>query len=384
MARRLIGLDIGTNAVTVAEIEAGDVPTLRAFGQVALPPDAMREGEVVDEAAVTEAIQRLWREVGLRKGAVRVGLASPRVIVRPVELPTMSEDDLAGALRFQAQELIPIPVDEAVLDFQVLETVPGQEPGASTSRVLLAAAHRETVDRLVRAVRGAGLDVDAVDLVPLALVRSLGRRVTGDGEGAEAFVSIGAGVTVVVVHEAGLPRFVRILGVGGRSLTEAVARDLDVAFDTAEALKRQTAGDGLAEQARLAMERPLSVLLEEVRGSLDFYRSQADSLPLLRVLLTGGTARLPGLEERLRRLVDVPVEQADPRSTLVIGDIGFTGDEFEQLDPFLPVAVGLALGGLAAGRRINLLGAAARRRADRRGCSPPPSPWPPSSPCWAG
>ena len=92
MARRLIGLDIGTNAVRVAEIELSEPPRLTSFGQVALPPGAMRDGEVVDPAAVTDAIQRLWKELSLKKAPVRIGVASPRVLVRTVDLPTMSDD----------------------------------------------------------------------------------------------------------------------------------------------------------------------------------------------------------------------------------------------------------------------------------------------------
>ena len=186
MARRLIGLDIGTNAVRVVELEpAGELTRVTSFGQVALPPDAMREGEVVDAAAVTAAIQRLWKELSLRKGEVRVGVASPRVLVRTVDLPVMSESDLAGALRFQAQELIPIPIDDAVLDFQVLEQLPEGEPGrrrhpapadAADPRSPPPTATRST--NLVGAVRGAGLTVAAVDLVPLAPIRSIGRRVS--------------------------------------------------------------------------------------------------------------------------------------------------------------------------------------------------------------
>src|SRR6476659_6335707 len=234
MARRLIGLDIGTNAVRVAELELSDPPRLTSFGQVALPPGAMRDGEVVDPAAVTAAIQRLWKELSLKKAPVRVGVASPRVLVRTVDLPTMSDEELTGALQFQAQDLIPIPLEDAVLDFQVLESLPVPEavgegpPPQPMSRVLLAAAHKDLILNLTGAVRAAGLSVAAVDLVPLALVRSVGRRVAANGTGVEAIVNIGGGVTVVVVHELGIPRFVRILGSGGRSVTDAVARDLEL------------------------------------------------------------------------------------------------------------------------------------------------------------
>ncbi len=373
MARRLIGLDIGTNAVRVAELELSDPPRLTSFGQVALPPGAMRDGEVVDPAAVTAAIQRLWKELSLKKAPVRVGVASPRVLVRTVDLPTMSDAELAGALQFQAQELIPIPLEDAVLDFQVLESLPTPEPTGEgpaaqpMSRVLLAAAHKDLILNLTGAVRAAGLSVSAVDLVPLALVRSVGRRVADNGTGVEAIVSIGGGVTVVVVHELGIPRFVRILGSGGRAVTDAVARDLELTPDQAEAVKRQldTAPADLADRARRAMTRPISDLVEQVRGSLDYYRTQPDSVRLLKVTLTGGGALTPGLVDQLVDTVGVPVDLARPREHIAIGDIGFPDDQLGLLDPFLPVPVGLALGGLLTGKRIDLLGTGGKEPLDR-------------------
>ena len=173
MARRLIGLDIGTNAVTVAEVRPGTPPRLDMFGQVALGRETMREGEVADDAAVTEAVGRLRDEVGLKKAAVRLGLASPRVVVRQIEMPLMSREELSSALQFQAAELIPIPLDDAVLDFAILGPASPGEGGEPRMHVLLAAVQEATVLRLVAAVEAGGLQVAAVDLVPLALIRAL-------------------------------------------------------------------------------------------------------------------------------------------------------------------------------------------------------------------
>jgi type IV pilus assembly protein PilM len=381
MARRLIGLDIGTNAVTVAEVRPGDPPRLEMFGQVALGRETMREGEVADDAAVTEAVGRLRAEVGLKKVSVRLGLASPRVVVRQVEMPLMSRDELGSALQFQAAELIPIPLDDAVLDFAILGPASPGDGGEQRMNVLLAAVQEATVLRLVQAVEAGGLQVSAVDLVPLALIRPLARAVpdlalvgagvAGDplggdaagvalagAAGAEGIVSFGGGVTAIAVHEGGVPRFVRVLGTGGRELTDAIALDLDLPPETAEALKRQLGGAGhdeLVTRARSSIERPLSVLLDEVRSSIDYYRNQPGSSPLLRIVVTGGGAQLPGLSERLSALVGVPVEQARPRELVALGDIGFSEDELPRLDPYLPAAVGLALGGAGVGTVINLL-----------------------------
>ena len=195
MARRLIGLDIGTNAVTVAEVRPGDPPRLEMFGQVALGRETMREGEVADDAAVTEAVGRLRAEVGLKKVSVRLGLASPRVVVRQIEMPLMSRDELGSALQFQAAELIPIPLDDAVLDFAILGPASPGDGGEPRMHVLLAAVQEATVLRLVAAVEAGGLQVSAVDLVPLALIRPLARAVpdlalVGAGVNGEAGVAL--------------------------------------------------------------------------------------------------------------------------------------------------------------------------------------------------
>ncbi len=372
MARRLIGLDVGTNAVTIAEVTPGSPPRLDMFAQVALPREAMREGEVADESAVSDAVARLRAEVGIKKAAVRVGLASPRVVVRQVEMPVMTRDELASALQFQAGDLIPIPVEDAVLDFSILGTTPAGEGdgGEPTMQVLLAAVQEATVMRLVSAVEAGGLQVAAVDLVPLALIRALagavpamatvgtgGVALADEPVGAESIVSFGGGVTAIAVHEGGIPRFVRVLGSGGRELTDAIASDLEVPADMAEALKRQigTGNDELVLRARNAIDRPLSVLLDEVRSSIDYYRNQPGASRLLRVVATGGSSQLPGLPERLSALVGVPVENADLREVLRVGDIGFAPDELPRLEPYVPAAVGLALGGAGVGTVVDLL-----------------------------
>jgi type IV pilus assembly protein PilM len=361
MARRLVGLDIGTNAVTLAEVSPGSPPRLERFGQVALPRDAMREGEVVDDRALIGAISRLRSEVDVKKAPVRLGLASPRAIVRQVEMPVMSRDELAGALKFQAGDLIPIPLDEAVLDFSIIGSSTG-ESGEPTMTVLLVAAHEAPTARLVAAVEAGGFSVSGVDLVPLALIRALAFTNGPEARpGAEGIVSLGGGVTAIAAHENGIPRFVRVLGSGGRVFTDAIATDLNIPVDSAEAVKRQigVSNDEIVTRARNAIERPLALLLDEIRSSLDYYRNQPGAARLDRVVITGGGSQLPGLGDRLATLIGLPVEFATPRQNLDIGDIRFPVEEYQRLDPYLPAAVGLALGGAGIGTVVDL---APRRR----------------------
>jgi type IV pilus assembly protein PilM len=360
MASRVVGLDIGSFAVRAVELTVGGAqPVLERFAQVTLPPGAVRNGEVVDTGAVAAAVKRLWAQGGFRTKRVVVGVANQRVIVRQAEVQAMSEGDLQAALQFEAQELIPIPIEDAILDFQVVEQTVGAE-GEPRMRILLAAAQREMVRTQLAAVEGGGLGATAVDVTPFALVRAttLGAPAFED-TGAEAVVCIGGGVTNVVVHEQGIPRFVRVLLVGGDEITEAIARELNVDLDYAEDVKRRadaTSGEEAVARAGQVVAQRLVPLVEEIRGSLDYYSAQTQSVPITRVLVTGGGSKLAGLMERLQSQLGARVEPARPLANVRTG-AGVTEGQLAELEQLLTVPIGLALAGeVQKGvRRISLL-----------------------------
>ena len=373
MPARVVGLDIGSFGVRAVELTVGgNQPTLQRFAQVALPLGAVRDGEVQDPGAVSSAIRRLWADGGFRSKRVVMGVANQRVIVRQAELPAMTEEDLRAALQFEAQELIPIPVEDAILDFQIIEESLGAD-GERRTRILLAAAQRDMVRSHLAAVEGAGLGAQSVDVVAFALVRALTLGVSGfeDDGRAEAIVCIGGGVTNVVVHEAGVPRFVRVLLVGGDDVTEAIARELDVDMDAAEDLKRRantaSSDQSVARAGQVVADR-MAPLVEEIRGSLDYYTAQAQSAPVGRVLVTGGGSRLTGLMERLQSQLGGRVEPARPLANLAIGNVKLSQEELADYEPLLTVPIGLALGGeVQRGlRRISLLPAEVAAAREQR------------------
>ena len=289
----------------------------------------------------------------------------------------MSSDELAGALKYQAADLIPIPMDEAVLDFAILGTSTGED-GEALMQVLLVAAHEAPTARLVAAVESAGFRVAAVDLLPLALIRALAarqpeqhaRRRAAKASCPSAVVSPPSPCTKAASHGSSASS-VPV----GRELTDAIAGELNIPPETAEALKRQLAqggSDELVGRARTAIERPLSMLLDEVRSSLDYYRNQPGAdRRLLSVVVTGGASQLPGLPERLSTLIGLPAEAASPRLQLAIGDIRFPESEYPRLDPYLPAAVGLALGGAGIGTVVDLAPRARKKvKADAQASRP--------------
>ena len=367
MTQRVIGLDVGTHAVRAAELRIGrnGAVTLAKFGQVALPKGVVAGGEVVDPGRLSDAIKRLWKEVRFTSRKVIVGLGNQRVIVRPAEIPAMGESDLRSAVELQAGELIPMPLDEVVLDHQVLERYI-DDNGDDTMSVLIVAAQKDIVRNLLTAVELAGLSVTLVDLLPFALLRSLA-DVTGfddlesGQETAEAIVSVGGGVTTLVVHERGVPKFVRMLMRGGEGLTDKISTDMGVTFDTAEGLKRQLGAglnDGPAAEAEPILNASVERFVEEIKSSLDYHTSQPGNAPLSRVVLTGGGSRVAGLLEGLAEQAGVPVQMGAPFSRLELAKTGLTEVQLREAEDLAAVAIGLALAGRPVdrgARRLSLL-----------------------------
>ncbi len=352
MAGRVaVGLDIGTSAVRAAEISVvkGAV-TLRRFGQVGLPAGAVRDGEVADIDTVAGAIRRLWREARITPKKVVLGVSNSRVVVRQVDLAWLPAAEMRKSLPYQVQDYIPMPIEDTVLDFHPLEEHVAPD-GGRMLRVLLVAAARDMVMAAITAARKAGLDVVSVDLTPFAVLRSLAsvEELGVNAPEAEAIVQVGANVTNIVVHQGGVPRFVRILVMGGEQFTQAVADRMGVPLEQAEEFK-QTAfvpaqrPDVEDHPANRALESTVASFVEEVRGSLDYYLAQPTAARIARVVLSGGGGLIPGFVERLSSATRLPVEYGSVTARLTVGNIGLSAEQLAAVDPLLSVPVGLAIG----------------------------------------
>ncbi|HSL65253.1 MAG TPA: type IV pilus assembly protein PilM, partial [Gaiellaceae bacterium] len=307
-------------------------------------------GELRDPDALAEALKEFFDRHKLPKRNVRLGLANNRIGVRTLEVLGIDDTkQLANAIRFRAQEVLPIPIEETVLDYQVLEEGRTDED-ESLRRILLVVAYRELVDRYVDACRRAGLRLAGIDLEAFALLRALGAP-RGEDAGGSALVAVAVGHdrTTLAVSDGRTCEFTRVLEWGGHALDVAVARALDMAPSAAEPLKRALSlhgaevVDGLtaeqAEAAREAMRKQVNAFARELVSSLQFYQGQPDSLPIAAITLTGGTSHLAGLAQELRRLIGVPVEVGDP---LARAELGKKVREDDQVGSFA-IAVGLGI-----------------------------------------
>lgn len=348
MAGAKIGLDIGSTAVRAAELRfGGDVPTLVRAAQVPLPAGAVEVGEIRDPKAVSTALKELWARGGFRSKQVMMGAGNQRVVVREIALPFVPEKELRETLGFQVQEFIPIPVDEAVLDYDTLGEF--EQDGRQMVRILLVAAHREMVNQVVQATEDAKLQMVGLDLNPFALVRAVGAidsALEDETEGEEAVVDIGAHVTNICAHDRGVTRFVRILPSGGREITVAIARSLGISEENAELLKRGEhveGGPSVEEVHALAMTRA-KTFVDETRSSLQFYTAQTPGTKIGRILLSGGGSKLDGLLELFRERLPAPVERGHALRR-VKSELTMSEEALAEAEPVLTVAIGLALPG---------------------------------------
>jgi type IV pilus assembly protein PilM len=359
-----VGLDIGSSAVRAAEVDVdGDRRILRRFAQVGLPPGAVIDGEVIDTHAVSEALQRLWGEGGFSTKRVIVGVSSQRVIVRPAEVAAMSAEDFRLALQFEAQELIPIPVEEAVLDFAIIDPLVSTDPGSGNAgsgnakmKIILVAAHRGMVLSHLAALKPLGLHPVAVDVVPLALLRA---TPTVDPSGVDAMVCLGADLTTVAIRQAGVASFTRTVNIGGSKLTNSIATELTLPIPEAEALKRLGGENGSVATVQEALRivgdesRPI---LSEVDSSIDYFLAQSDHRRIDRVLVTGGASRTPGILPALSFTLGAEVELADPFAAVELGDLDLTDDQMDLARTAVLAPIGIALWGVeASGSRLSLL-----------------------------
>lgn len=349
MAGPAIGLDIGTSALRAAQVsKTRGGYSLGSFAQIALPAGAVADGEIRDAGAVSQAISQLWKRARLKTKTAVIGLANQRVVVRQVDFPFMEEKEFRSSFRFQVADQIPMPVETAELDFQTIGDFTN-EAGDHMMRVLLVAAASDMVELFVSTVSAAGIEPLGVDLTPFAVSRAVSAAARGEQglAGSEAIIDVGAGVTNILVHHNGEPRFVRILLVGGDDATSALSSDLNIPFEQAEAMKLDLGrGYGSADAQRV-LETRVSTLVEEIRGSLDYYLSQEDSEPIASVIVTGGGSLTPGLMGRLEQTIRTSVRRAVPLSEMDVSKSGLTREQLTQVEPVAAAAIGLAMGASA-------------------------------------
>ena len=328
--KKLVGLKVGSSQIAAARIVNNGSPQLVQIARDELDSGIVVGGELRETEELAAVLKRFFRKHKLPRQNVRLGISNNRIGVRAFEIAGIDDEkQLANAIKYRAQETLPIPVEEAVLDYQILGERTDEE-GVLHRKVLLVVAYRDLIDRYAAACKKAGIRLAGMDLEAFAILRALAPPPGDEAAGsAIVVVNVGHDRTTFAVSDGKTCEFTRVLDWGGRSLDMGIARALDLSPSEAAPIKlalsltEPSIPAGLtsdqADRVREAVVREVHEFARELVSSLQFYQSQPGSLGIGEIVLTGGTAQLPGLAAELSRLLGVRARVGDPLAHVKVG-----------------------------------------------------------------
>jgi type IV pilus assembly protein PilM len=339
-----VGLDIGSSSVKIVQLkERKGGFMLQAFGSAPLPPEAIVDGALMNSSAIVQAIQELVAKEKVKTKEVAIGVRGHSVIIKKISLPRMSQEELDESIQWEAEQYIPFDVKDVNIDTTIL-TPEGDAAGQMD--VLLVAAKKDMINDYTSVCAEAGLTATVVDVDAFAVQNAYEASYDVDPGTTAVLINVGAAVTNINILARGTTTFTRDITMGGNAFTEEIQKQLNISYDEAEALKVGGQGetDAVVPQE---VERVIAGVAEQLAGeiqrSLDFYSATAADNRIGRILLSGGTARIPALFKVLEARAGVPVEILNPFKNIEIDNRRFDPAAILAAAPSAAVGVGLAL-----------------------------------------
>jgi type IV pilus assembly protein PilM len=319
----VVGLDIEAGSVAATELQINGAVAVKAAAVAPLPPGAFAEGEVADPEALAAALKSLFGANKLST-QVRLGVGNQRVIVRTLRLPAIEDPkELDAAVRFQAQEQMPMPLDQAVLEHHVVGGVPGEDGATPQIDVVVVAARKDMIASFLEPMRRAGLEPVGVDVAAFGMIRALaGAGAPAPAEGGPPppetvlFCNVGD-VANLAVARGRACLFTRVSHAGLETLAGRLASVRGLTYEHAmqwlnhvglEQPVETIEGDPeILAEARRALEEGVSSLVDDLRLSLDYYSAQDAAVPVQRIVLSGPGSVIAGFAARVEAGLGLPV-----------------------------------------------------------------------------
>lgn len=344
-SRQLLGLDIGSSAIKLVQMrEQKGKYVLQKFGIKPLEPEVIVDGTVMDAARVVAAIKDLLQESNVKLKNVAMSISGHSVIVKKITLPPMPDEELEGQVKLAAEQYIPFDINEVNLDFHVLNPLEQSEDGQAQMAILLVAAKKEKVNELTELVKGAGLNPVVLDVDAFAIENMYGINYEMSPDEVTTLVNIGASVMNVNILKGGVSLFTRDISIGGNRYTESIQRDLGVPYEEAEAAKAGIRREGLdPESVAAVIDGVNAEVVSEVARSVDYFKSTNPDGEVSKIVLCGGSAKVPGLVQQLGDRMGVAVELANPFNRVDTMGGKFDPDYLASVASQAAVGVGLAV-----------------------------------------
>jgi type IV pilus assembly protein PilM len=335
----LVGLDIGSHSVKAVEMKPGKGETwqLTTIGLEYLPPEAIVDGQIMDSTSVIDAIQRLFSEYKIKTTEVATSISGSSVIVKKIQLPAMSEQELAESIHWEAEQYIPFDIQEVNLDYQVLDA------GAAGGNmdILLVAAKKDKINDYQSVITQAGRNPVVMDVDAFALQNAYEMNYGVEPGRVVAMVNIGASQANINVVRGEMSIFTRdITTIGGNLYTDAIKKDLNVSFEQAENMKQ---GGENAESVAGILRSVTDTVLLEIQKTFDFFKATTSEDRIDRIVLSGGSARIPGLSDAIGERFDTRVEIFNPFQNMTYSPKDFDAEFLAEVGPACAIAVGLAM-----------------------------------------
>jgi len=352
---QLIGLDVGSHSVKLAEIEESKRGrVLKSFGVVGLPQDAIVEGTIKEMEIVSSAIKGLLRNLKVKNKNVASSISGYSVIVKKISITKREESELEGSIQDEAEQYIPFDINDVNLDYEVLSGAgkateeEGEEPAEKEDSgfmdVMLVAAKKDIVDDYVSLLHLTGLNPVVLDVDAFALQNAFEAN-TDEMSGCYALVNVGAEELGINAIKDGVSIFTRDSSYGGFQINEAIMSKMDVTYEEAERIK--LGGTKIEAKDRTILEEiftsVVSGWVSEIKRALDFLATTYPDETIEKILVTGGASRVPGFQKYLEMETDIEVEELNPFASLQISEKAFDPKYLSYMAPQAAVAVGLAL-----------------------------------------
>jgi type IV pilus assembly protein PilM len=339
----LVGVDIGSSAIKAVELKpggkAGNEYQLVNLGLEPLPPEAIVDGAIMDSGAVIDAIQRLFTAQKIKTNDVATSVSGNAVIVKKISLPQMSPEELAESIHWEAEQYIPFDIQDVSLDYEVVE---GGGSGGNMD-VLLVAVKKDKIGDYTSAISQAGKNPQVVDVDVFALQNCYEVNYGIDAGRIIALLNVGASIMNINIIKGGTSIFNRDIAVGGNQYTDAIQKDLNLSFDQAEALKKGARVEGAnPDNLQPILQAVSENIALEIQKTFDFFKATSSEDRIDRIFLSGGTAKVKGLQELLAERFDAGVELLNPFNAVTYNPREFDPDFISDIGPQAAIAVGLA------------------------------------------
>jgi len=340
----LVGLDIGSGALKLVQLKKTKKGyLLKKFCVFPIDPELIVDGAVMDAGQVAVAIRELFEKEAVKIKNVALSVSGHSVIVKKINLPLMTEEELQESIKWEAEQFIPFDINDVNVDFHVLQT-PEAQREEGQMQVLLVAVKKDKLMEYTNIVMEAGLNPVIGDVDAFALQNMYTENYDVRAGETIALVNIGASVMNINILKGGVFSFTRDISTGGKQYNEAIQREMDLSFEQSERVKCAEVIDGIdTTHVSDIVQRLNAELISEVIRSFDYFKTTSPNESITRIFLSGGGAKLTGLVGLLSERSGIPVEILNPFNRIEISPNQFDADFISEMSPQAAVGVGLAL-----------------------------------------